>query len=150
MTRSPVRRAALFLAFTISIPAWVMGCPKKQPAVEDAQAPAPPPASTPTVTELAPLTDDGGEEAEAEASAPKKYTGGPAYNANQLKVKQCCNAMRTQAKAMGSSPEAFQINNLATQCDMFAAQIGAQGNAPEFNQLRQILKSVKLPSVCQF
>ncbi len=149
MTRSSARRAAFFLAFTMSVPLLLMGCPKKQPPVEDAGA-APPPASTPEVTELAPLTDDGGEEAEAEASAPKK-AGGGGYNSNQMKIKQCCNAMRAQAKAMGAnSPEAFQINGLAAQCDMFAAQVGPHGNAPEFEQLRQILKSIKLPTACAF
>jgi hypothetical protein len=50
---------------------------------------------------------------------------------------------------MGSSPEAFQINALAAQCDMFATQVGPAGNAPELNQLRQVLKSLTLPSACQ-
>ncbi len=66
-----------------------------------------------------------------------------------MKIKACCNAMRAQAKAMGGSPEAFQINALAAQCDMFATQVGPAGNAPELNQLRQILKSLTLPSACQ-
>jgi len=116
--------------------------------VEDAGAP-PPPASTPTVTELAPLTDDGGPDADAAPEAGKKASGGGGYNTNQLKIKECCNAMRAQAKSLGSSPEGFQINALAAQCDMFASQVGPAGNAPELNQLRQILKSVKLPSACQ-
>jgi hypothetical protein len=51
---------------------------------------------------------------------------------------------------MGSSPEAFQINAVAAQCDVFAAQVGPQGTAPELAQLRAILKSVKLPAGCQF
>lgn len=57
--------------------------------------------------------------------------------------------MRAQAKQMGASPEAFQINALAAQCDMFVTQVGPAGNAPELNQLREILKSIKLPSACQ-
>jgi hypothetical protein len=140
----------MFVAVTAGVPATLMGCPKKpQPAVEDAGA-APPPASTPEVAELAPLTDDGG--ADADAAPPKKWTGGGGggSTANQLKVKACCNAMREQAKKMGSSPEAFQVTALAAQCDGVAVQIGSQGNAPEFNQLRQILKSIKLPAACQF
>ncbi len=79
----------------------------------------------------------------------KPSGGGGGYNTNQLKIKECCNAMRAQAKSLGSSPEGFQINALAAQCDMFATQVGPAGNAPELNQLRQILKSVKLPSACQ-
>jgi hypothetical protein len=127
----------------------LIGCPKKEPVVQDAE-PAPPPSSAPTVTELAPLTDDGGPDAaDAAPEAGKKLGGGPIYNPNQVKIKECCNAMRAQAKQMSGSPEAFQINALAAQCDMFVTQVGPGGNAPELNQLRQILKSVKLPSACQ-
>ncbi len=146
--RSPVRRTLTFLAFVTFVPVLVMGCPKKEPMVDDA-GPTPVPSSAPTVTELAPLTDDGGPDADAAPEAGKKPGGGGGYNANQLKIKACCNAMRAQAKAMGSSPEAFQINALAAQCDMFATQVGPAGNAPELNQLRQILKSLTLPSACQ-
>ena len=149
MMRSSIRRTLTFVAFTAFVPVLVMGCPKKEPVVEDAGAP-PPPTSAPTVTELAPLTDDGGPDAaDAAPEAGKKPSGGPGYNANQMKIKACCNAMRAQAKAMGGSPEAFQINALAAQCDMFATQVGPPGNAPELNQLRQILKSLTLPSACQ-
>jgi hypothetical protein len=148
MTRSPVRRRLFFLAFTLSFPWLTMGCPKKPaPVVVDAGE-APPPASS-TVTELAPLTDDGGEDGPVEAEAGKKW--GPAVNPNQMKIQACCSAMRTQAKSLGTtSPEGFQLNAMAAQCDVFAKQVGPAGNAPEFNQLRQILKSVKLPSACQF
>ncbi|HTB72752.1 MAG TPA: hypothetical protein VK762_05895 [Polyangiaceae bacterium] len=149
MMRSSIRRTLTFLAFTAFVPVLVMGCPKKEPVVEDAAPPTP--ATVPTVTELAPLTDDGGPDAaDAAPEAGKKPSGGgPSYNANQMKIKACCNAMRAQAKAMGSSPEAFQINALAAQCDTFATQVGPAGNAPELNQLRQILKSLTLPSACQ-
>jgi hypothetical protein len=149
MTPSTFRRTlspVCFAAVVVSVPAALMGCPKKAPpAVEDAGAP--PPASTPEVTELAPLTEEAG--VDAEAGAPKKWTG-PGMNGNQLKIKACCNAMRAQAKQMGSSPEAFQVTSVAAMCDSLAAQVGPQGNAPEFNQVREMLKSVKLPSACQF
>jgi hypothetical protein len=149
MTRSPVRRTLTFLAFSTVLPLLVMGCPKKEPAVEDAGAPPPPPSSAPTVTELAPLGDDGGPDADAAPEAGKKASGGGGLNTNQLKIKECCNAMRAEAKSMGSSPEAFQVNALAAQCDAFAVQVGPAGNAPELAQLRAILKSVKLPTACQ-
>jgi len=147
MTRSPLRHTAVFLAFTTIVPVLMMGCPKKEPMVEDAGAP--PTAALPDVTELAPLSDDAGPDADAAPEAGKKLSGGGGYNSNQLKIKECCNAMRAQAKQMGASPEAFQINALAAQCDMFATQVGPQGTAPELNQLRQMLKSVKLPVGCQ-
>ncbi|HEX4629209.1 MAG TPA: hypothetical protein VH137_10510 [Gemmatimonadales bacterium] len=147
MIGSPIRHAAVFLAFTTLVPVLLLGCPKKEPAVEDAGPPPAPPA-LPDVTELAPLTDDAGPDVGA-PEAGKKLGGGGGYNSNQLKIKACCNAMRAQAKQMGSSTEAFQINALAAQCDMFVTQVGPQGNAPELNQLREILKSIKLPSACQ-
>lgn len=147
MTGLRIRRAANVVLAALAL----AGCPKREaPPVPDAGAPAPPP-SAPPVTELAPLTDDAGEDAAAEAAAPKKWTGGGSpTNANQVKIKECCNAMRAQAKQMGSSPEAFQITALAAQCDLLAAQVGPQGTAPEFAQVRQILKSIKLPTACQF
>ena len=147
MTRSPIRRTLSFLAFTTFVPVLVMGCPKKDPVVEDAEAPVP--TVVPSVTELAPLVDDAGPDAADAAPEAGKKPSGPGYNANQLKIKACCSAMRAQAKAMGGSPEAFQINALAAQCDTFATQVGPAGNAPELNQLRQILKSLTLPSACQ-
>ncbi len=147
MKLSTFRRALSFAAVVVTVPAALMGCPKKAPPpVEDAGAP-PPPASTPEVTELAPLTEEAG--VDAEAGAPKKWTG-PGMNPNQLKIKACCNGMRTQAKAMGNSPEAAQVISIAAMCDQLAAQVGPAGNAPEFNQIRQMLKSVTLPAACQF
>ena len=150
MGRLNARRGSFVLLFCV-FPAFVLGCPKKpEPAVEDAAPPVSAPPSAPTVTELVPITDDGGNDAEAEAAAPKKWTGGTPYNANQTKIKECCNAMRAQAKQMGSSPEAFQVNAFAAQCDVFATQVGPQGTAPELAQLRQLLRSIKLPTACQF
>ena len=148
MTRSPARRAAIFFTFALAFPVFVMGCPKKQPPVVDAGE-APPPASS-SVTELAPLVDDAGDDGDgAVEAAPKKWTG-PGGNPNQLKIQACCNAMRGEAKTLGASPEAFQMKALAGQCDVFAKQVGPAGNAPELNQLRQVLRSVKLPGACNF
>jgi len=143
------RRVILILAAALGLPALSSGCSKKAPPVEDTGAP-PPPASTSEITELAPLTDDAGSM--VDAGTPKKWTGGGGGtgNANQVKVKACCNAMRAQAKQMGNAPEAMQITALASQCDMVATQIGPQGGAPEFNQIRQMLRSIKLPAACQF
>ena len=148
MKSANVRRDLALLTLTICLPALAAGCPKKPPPapVEDAE---PPPAATPSITELAPLTDTADASDGAVEAAAKKWTG-PAVNPNQAKISACCNAMRAQAKQLGQSPEAFQINAAAAQCDVFAKQVGPQGTAPEFAQLRGILKSVKLPSACQF
>ncbi len=147
MTRSSRLRNATFVALALAFPCALLGCPKKEPPVVDAGAPAA--ADTPDVVLLQALTDDGGDEGEAEAAPPKKWTG-PATNPNQQKIQACCNAMRAQAKQIGNSPEAFQITAFAVQCDTFAKQVGPAGNAPEFNQIRQMLKSVKLPAACSF
>ena len=89
MTRSSARRA-FFFVMSMTLPVVLLGCPKKPVPVEDAGEPAP--APTPSVTQLAALTDDGGDDA-SEAAAPKHWTG-PAVNPNQMKIKACCNAMR--------------------------------------------------------
>ncbi len=150
MTDVAIRRQLPLLCLAIALVAAVVGCPKKQPPAPVEEAEAPPPPSAPTVTEIAPLTDatDAGDAA-AEAAPPKKWTG-PSVSPNQQKIAACCAAMRAQAKALGQSPEAFQLNAAAVQCDLFEKQVGPQGTAPEFAQIRQILKAVKLPSACQF
>jgi hypothetical protein len=149
MTRSPIRRAVFFAGFVLSVPIFLLGCPKKPPPVVDAGEP-PPPAST-TVVDLAPLTDDDAGDAGDGEAGPRKWTGtGTASNPNQVKIAACCNAMRAEAKKVGASPEAFQLNAVAAQCDVFARQVGPAGNAPEMNQARAILHSVKLPAACNF
>jgi hypothetical protein len=143
-------RSLAVVALSVFIGALVAGCPKKEaPVVQEAGPPPTPEPSAPQVTELAPIEDDSGPATDAASEAGKKWSGG-GYNANQLKIKGCCNAIRTEAKTLGSSPEAFQLNALSLQCDAFAAQMGAQGSAPELNQLRQILKTAKVPLACQF
>jgi hypothetical protein len=153
MTRAFIRRCRQMLPFAlvITLPALLMGCPKKPspPAVEDAGAPLP--ASSPSVTELAPLTDNGADAGDAAPEAAPKKWGGPAMSPNQSKIEACCNAMRAQAKTMGlQSPEGFQLNAAAVQCDTFVKQVDPRGTAPEFAQVRELLKSVKLPAACQF
>jgi hypothetical protein len=133
----------------LSFPALLLGCPKKPAPVEEPKPEAAAPAPTPEVTELAPLVDEAGV-AGFDAGPKKMAGGGGGANANQLKIKQCCSAMRAQAKQLGASPEANQLTAFAMQCDMIATQVGPTGSAPEFNQLRAVLKSLKLPAACQF
>src|SRR5438046_1824219 len=118
MTRMSFRRALFLVICTTAVPFAIAGCPKKEPPPPQEAPPPPPPAPAPTVVELAPLTDDGGDAGDAAPEAGPKKWGGPAYNANQLKIKQCCNAMRSQAKALGNSPEANMIIAVSGQCDM--------------------------------
>jgi hypothetical protein len=137
------------LAF--SIPMTVSACQKKEPpAVPDA---GPPPAVSiaPTVTELAPIIEDAGDDASDGAAAVAKRPSGPAVNSNQQKLQACCNAMRTMAKTLGTSPEATQLVGVAATCDAFVKQVGPAGstNAPELASLRALLMNVKLPVACQ-
>ena len=120
----------------MSLPVVLLGCPKKPVPVEDAGEPAP--APTPSVTQLAALTDDGGDDA-ADVAAPKKWNG-PAVNPNQMKIKACCNAMRAT-----HDPTLMAV---AMQCDALASQVGPSGSDPAFAQLRAILKGAKLPGAC--
>jgi hypothetical protein len=131
------------------LPATLLGCPKKEAPVQDSGPPAVTVLDTPDVVTLQALTEEDAGPDVVEASAPKKWTG-PAANPNQQKIQMCCNAMRTQAKQLGNSPEANQIVQYASFCDVMAKQVGPGGSAPEFNQLRQMLKSVKLPAACSF
>ena len=139
MNRSPLRRAMSMLVFASALPLFVLGCPKKQPEVVDA-GPPPPPVIDAGPTQVGPLDDDGGDEAEAEAAAPK-HTG-PGVNVNTAHVKQCCNALRKQ---FGTAPE---VQALILACDNVALQAGS-GTAPEFAAFRQLLKGRVLPAGCQ-
>lgn len=135
MSRSTIRRAAFFV-LSMTLPVVLLGCPKKPVPVEDAGEPAP--AASPSVTQLAPLGDDGGDDAAPEAG-PKKWVG-PSVNPNQQKIKACCNAMRAT-----HDPTLMAV---AMQCDALAGQVGPSGTDPAFAQLRAILKGAKLPGAC--
>jgi hypothetical protein len=135
------------LACVGGVLALVAACNKPQAAaVFDA---GPPPVATdaaPTI--LVPL-DDTATTVDA-AVAVVKRSGGPALSSNQTRAKQCCAALRTQAKSLGSSPEANMLTTFAAQCDVVAMQIGptSGGQAPEFATIRQLLQGHTIPSVC--
>src|SRR5690348_1505945 len=139
MTRSSIRRTLVFVAFTTGLPVLLLGCPKKEEPVV-VEAGPPPPETAPTVTELAPLVDDAGPDADAAPEAGKKPSG-PGYSTNQMNIKKCCDALHAQAKTLGTAPEAAQVVQAAAACDMLVVQVGATGNAPELNMVRQMLKS---------
>ena len=147
MTRPlTAHRALITLAFTGVLPMILLGCPKKPP---------PPPPDLPDTapaevdsgpTVITPLDEEDAGDA-AEAGAPKKRYG-QAPNGNATAIKQCCNAMRAQAKSLGTSPEANQILSVALLCDTFAVA-ATSGNAPEFAMVRNALKGHQLPTACQ-
>ncbi len=146
--RSP--RLLLTAASLLAAPLFLLGCPKKQVPVEVDAGVAPPPEVDSGPTQLAPLEEDAGVDAGVDAG-PKKPTG-PGLTQSQLHVKQCCSALHGQAKAMGTSPEAAQLEGFAKMCDGMAMQVGPHsgGSAPELEPLRQILKGKPtIPAVCQ-
>lgn len=145
------RRTLVALGVASLMPIFLLGCPKKDTPTQDA-APAPTPTPTPSQTDtvLAPLEDDAGADADASDAAKPKWTG-PGLSATQLHVKQCCTALRNQAKTMGNSPEAAQINQAAVLCDQAAMALGpsAGAQAPELAPMRQMLAGKTVPPICQ-
>ena len=145
MTRSPLRTLTA-LTFMIGLP-FVLGCPKKATPDVDAGAASPAVTIDAAPTIVAPLdTVDAGEDAGA-ADAGKKPTGS-GLTTSQQRAKQCCNALRGQAKALGNPPE---LVPLVASCDAFALQVGPSkgGQAPELEPLRQLLKGKPtLPALC--
>jgi hypothetical protein len=138
-------RTIFALAIFSALPLLV-ACPKKEtPAVDAAPPPAPEPDSAPLV--LTTLEEDAGADADADADAAKKATG-PGVPTNVARLRQCCGQLRTQAKAMGASPEAGFLTSAAAQCDGLAAQAGPGASAPELGILKTALAGRNIPPVC--
>jgi hypothetical protein len=147
--RLTLRRALVILSFTSVFPLMAVACKKPPPAVVDAGPPPVEVDAAPAV--LTALDEDAGEDAaDAHDGAPAKHAGS-GLNTNQLRAKQCCAALRSQAKTLGASPEANMLIGFAATCDTLAVQVGptAGGQAPEFAPLRQMLKGHNIPAVCQ-
>lgn len=144
------KRRLFALCVASVMPIVLFGCPKKDPAPVVDAAPAPTPTPSATETQLTTLDDDAGADADAADAGKPKWTG-PVLNANQIRAKQCCDALRKQAKSMGNSPEAMNINNAAIFCDQAAMSLGptAGGQAPELAPMRQMLQGKTIPPVCQ-
>jgi hypothetical protein len=145
-----LRRALIGSSLLFGLPLVLLGCPKKAPAVDADAGPPQPVVVDAAPTELKPLDDlDAGADADANEAGPVKH--GTGLTTSQTRVKQCCNAMRAQAKSLGTSPEAAQLAALAVQCDALALQVGPSKGpqAPELEPLRQLLKGKPtLPPLC--
>jgi len=132
-----MRRSPLPLLVLLSF----FACKKDPPPPPVIETPPAPVETAPV--ELAPLVEDAGADADASDGAVKKATGGGSTAASRMK--QCCNALRTQAKNLGPSPEAAQLQTIATVCDQ-----AASGTAPEFAPLKSLMAGKNVPPVCQF
>lgn len=59
----------------------------------------------------------------------------------------CCNALATQAKSLGASPEAGVLLSAAAQCSALAKNGSA--NSPELSALKGLLAGRNVPAVCK-
>ncbi|AKV01079.1 hypothetical protein AKJ09_07742 [Labilithrix luteola] len=142
-----VRRGMFAFAIFSALPLLV-ACPKKEtPQVDAAPPPAPAVVEDAAPTLLVPMEEDAATDAAADADAAKKATG-PGVPTNVARLKQCCAQLRTQAKAMGSSPEAGMITAAAAQCDTMAGGLGASGTAPELGVIKGLLAGRNIPPIC--
>jgi len=148
MTRTPLRLVFAFLATSGIVVVATPGCEKKAPPPVETPPP-PPPVVDAGVVQLTPL-DDAGDAAPEAATGPARHGGGggPSTSANTARIKLCCNAIRGEAKKLGAAPEAMMMMTIAAQCDLVAVQ-ASSGNAPEFGQVRQMLKGRTVPNACQ-
>jgi hypothetical protein len=138
-----MRIAPVILLACAALVPVVVACKKPEPAVVDAGAPEPV-ATDAAPTPITALDDDAGTDAGVDA-ALAHHGGGPGMNANQARIKQCCNELH---KMGGTDPI---LHAMAVQCDTFAMQVGptSGGQAPELGPLRQLLKtSPKIPALC--
>ena len=144
LSRHRTRRAFFALAVFSAMPLLV-ACPKKEtPVLVEAAPPPPEPDAAPLV--LTTLEEDAAADADA-ADGAKKATG-PGVPTNVARLRQCCGQLRTQAKALGASPEQGFLLGAAAQCDGLAAQAGPGANAPELGILKSALAGRNLPPVC--
>lgn len=139
------RRTIFALAVFSAMPLLV-ACPKKEtPPPPEAAAPPPEEDAAPTVLE--PIEEDAGEDAGEDADAGKKFTGKP-VNTNVARLKQCCNQLAIQAKAMKNTPEGGLFQQAAASCNATAASLGPNANAPEMGAIKTILAGRNIPPIC--
>lgn len=143
--RLSTRFSHLFLVSLIGMGACMSKCKKDPPPTVFEAGPAPTPVETAPPVQLEPEIVDAGEP-DADA-APKKYTG-PAYNANAARIRQCCNAITSQAKTLGASPEAATLLGVAMQCNAAAVALSTNPNAPELAMLKGALAGKNVPALC--
>jgi hypothetical protein len=141
-----VVRPLFVVGFGMILP-LLAGCPKKHEDAPDAG-----PVAVAVVPDAAPVVLDLADAPDAEVAmvdaGPAKHATGPAGGGNAARIRQCCAAIRRDAKGMGSSPEANILIGVATQCDMAASQSGASGTAPEMAVVRNMLHGKNLPALC--
>ncbi len=137
-----LRRGSLFIV-ALAVP-MIAGCPKKEAPPAPDSGPPPIPEDTGVIV-MEPIIEDSGPG----DSGAKKAQGGPAVNQVVSRLKQCCNALSSQAKQLGPSPEGGMIQAAAVQCNAVVSQVGPSGNAPELGALKGLLQGRNVPPICQ-
>lgn len=89
------------------------------------------------------------EQTRTYAAIEDKPTAGKPTNTNVERLKQCCNALITQGKGMGATPEGMTMVTYGQQCLALVAQAGPSGNAPELAALRPYLQGGNIPAICK-
>lgn len=144
MSLSP--RRTLFAVAIFSAMPLLVACPKKETPQPPEAAP-PPPVEEASTTVLVPMEEDAGDAGDADADAGKKWTG-TAVPTNVARLKQCCNQLAIQAKAMPNSPEGGLFQQAAAQCNAMASALGPNANAPELGAIKTLLAGRNIPAVC--
>jgi len=130
--------SSVLIACTLGLGALFCNTPPK-PAIVDAG---------PAVVPIKPVDlviEDAGvlETPDASDAGPKRASGGGGDSLNGLRA--CCAALATKSKALGASPEAATLGQLAAQCQGVLAH-GA-GSA-EVTMLKGALNGKPVPPVC--
>jgi hypothetical protein len=133
------------LVLPLAVVAVSNGCKKDEeetPAPTTASAPAPTPTPTPTpVATIAP-EEDAGTDAQVDADAAPKATGG---GGDTTGIKKCCAALAQNAKTAPPEQQgAYQA--AASACNNLVSS--PQGRQA-LTALRGLLGSAKLPTACQ-
>jgi len=89
------------------------------------------------------------EQVRTYASIQDTPTAGVPANGNLEKLKQCCNALAAQGKALGPSPEGLTMVTYSQQCLAIVAQAGPKGTAPELGAIRPYLANGNVPAICK-
>jgi len=71
--------------------------------------------------------------------------GGGGGGGNAERLRQCCNALKAQAKQMGNPPE---FGAAIQTCDSMVAALGPNGNAPELGAIKNMLAGKTVPAIC--
>jgi hypothetical protein len=148
----------------------LLGCPKKGGGGTDAAATTASASPVTSSVTLAPLESEETATATAPSALPPLVTAKPgsptakpvltaipapsatasakpATAAAQAQLKNCCAAIRKQAKQ--NAAQAAQLNQAAAVCDGLVAAMAGAPSMPQLDPVKALLQGTTLPPVCQ-